>query len=258
MSEENAPGFYGKFPELGDFVKRRLPRSFIEPWDEWLQNAIATSKQQLGDDWLNLYLSGPIWRFVLPPGVCGEVPWAGLLMPSVDRVGRYFPLIIAARLPLDANPMQLATEGSGWFDAAETVLLSALDETGFNLDEFDHKIESLAGIDHLAGFGGASTQAGYGSSWRIPLDQHGRPGTAMPGLMHQLILQRLGEYSLWWSIGSEQVAPSMLLATGMPPAVDFAAMLNGAWQSSSWESWPLPVDGVVTYNEDRLTDGAAL
>ena len=42
------PGFYGKIPLLGDFVSRRLPRHFIEPWDSWLQSAFAASREQLG------------------------------------------------------------------------------------------------------------------------------------------------------------------------------------------------------------------
>jgi type VI secretion system protein ImpM len=30
---EPAAGCYGKLPCLGDFVSRRLPRAFIQPWD---------------------------------------------------------------------------------------------------------------------------------------------------------------------------------------------------------------------------------
>jgi hypothetical protein len=39
---------------------------------------------------------------VLAPGVVGPQAWAGVLMPSCDRVGRYFPLTIAQ--PLAALP----------------------------------------------------------------------------------------------------------------------------------------------------------
>ena len=241
MDENNMPGFYGKFPELGDFVNRRLPRSFLDPWDEWLQSAIASSRQQLGEDWLNLYLTSPIWRFVLSGGLCGDIPWCGLLMPSVDRVGRYFPLIIAAPLPLDADFVQVAVEGGGWFDAAEHVILSALDEQGFSLEAFDERVESLGAIEHLGHVGAASTQSGFGSAWRIPLDPEARLSTALPGVMHQLILQRLGAYSLWWGSGSERVSPSLLIATGMPPAPDFTAMLSGDWAQSAWEEWRLPI-----------------
>ena len=29
-----APGFYGKLPARGDFVRRRLPSAFVAPWDQ--------------------------------------------------------------------------------------------------------------------------------------------------------------------------------------------------------------------------------
>jgi type VI secretion system protein ImpM len=49
---DNAPGFYGKVTTHGDFVTRRLPRSFIDSWDEWLQLGLQHSKQRLGNAWL--------------------------------------------------------------------------------------------------------------------------------------------------------------------------------------------------------------
>lgn len=254
MADTSLPGFYGKFPELGDFVNRRMPRSFLDNWDEWLQSAIATSRDQLGSDWLNLYLSSPIWRFALSSGLCGEQPWCGVLMPSVDRVGRYFPLVIAAPLPLDANLVQVAVEGSGWFHAAEQVILGALDEHEFNLDDFDYRVASLAEITQLASVGAASTQAGFGSAWQIPLDSEARLGAAIPGIMHQLILQRLGAYSLWWGSGSEHVSPSLLVSAGMPAAPDYAAMMSGNWTQSAWEHWPLPVPGATLPGDELTTD----
>ncbi|MET0382001.1 MAG: type VI secretion system-associated protein TagF, partial [Burkholderiaceae bacterium] len=88
-------GFYGKLPSEGDFVSRRLPWEFTTVWDEWLQQGMAASRQTLGGRWLDLYLSAPVWRFQLAPGVCGPLGWRGLFFASVDRVGRYFPLTIA-------------------------------------------------------------------------------------------------------------------------------------------------------------------
>lgn len=37
-----------------------------------------------------------MWRFVLTPGLLDGRYWFGILMPSVDRVGRRFPLSLAA------------------------------------------------------------------------------------------------------------------------------------------------------------------
>ena len=42
-------GYYGKVPTNGDFVLRRLPRSFVDPWDAWLQRAMAISREQLAE-----------------------------------------------------------------------------------------------------------------------------------------------------------------------------------------------------------------
>ncbi|HEX7968785.1 MAG TPA: type VI secretion system-associated protein TagF, partial [Stellaceae bacterium] len=92
-------GFFGKVPARGDFVSRRLVRDFTEPWDGWLQDALAMSAQQLAEAWLSTYLTAPIWRFLLSSGVCGEMPMLGVVMPSVDRVGRYFPLTLAVAVP---------------------------------------------------------------------------------------------------------------------------------------------------------------
>ena len=36
MSDSYDTGWYGKLPASGDFATRRLPPSFIEPWDAWL------------------------------------------------------------------------------------------------------------------------------------------------------------------------------------------------------------------------------
>ncbi len=38
---------------------------------------LLASQQQLGADWLNVYLVSPLWRFVLAAGVCGRMRWLG-------------------------------------------------------------------------------------------------------------------------------------------------------------------------------------
>src|SRR5262249_51991550 len=89
-------GFYGKLPCRGDFLQRRAPQDFVDVWDAWLQEGLHESRQRLQEAWLNTYLTGRVWRFVLSAGVCGSGVYAGVLVPSVDRVGRYFPLTLIA------------------------------------------------------------------------------------------------------------------------------------------------------------------
>jgi len=105
------PGFFGKLPWLGDFVTRDLPVSFVTPWDGWLQAGMAATRDGLGEAWVDRFLTAPIWRFLLPAGCAGPA-MAGVLMPSVDRVGRSFPLTIAA---------EGADRGDAFLDAAEAI-----------------------------------------------------------------------------------------------------------------------------------------
>ena len=102
---------------------------FVLVWDQWLQSAIATSREQLGESWLDTYLFSPIWRFGLSPGVCGENAWVGVLMPSVDKVNRHYPLTMAFSVP-DAEILAYlfgTKEGELWFGELEKLALSCLD-----------------------------------------------------------------------------------------------------------------------------------
>ena len=105
-------GLYGKLPAHGDFIRRRLPDSFVTPWDAWLQAGILAAREALGDGFAEAWSQAPAWCFRLPPGVCGPDAAAGLLLASEDRVGRLFPLTLAALLdPADPPP------AAGWYDA---------------------------------------------------------------------------------------------------------------------------------------------
>lgn len=125
-----APAFgaFGKMPALGDFFRIALPPGYTDPWDAWVQRMMLAGRAALGGRWQRCYLSAPIWRFTLAAGLAG--PWAvqGVLMPSVDRVGREYPLTLALmRAPLaDALAEHLAADAM--FDAMETLALAALDD----------------------------------------------------------------------------------------------------------------------------------
>ena len=119
-----AVGFYGKLPARGDFVRAGLPRDFTDPWDDWLQAAIAGSRSLMGEAWLPAFLEAPVWRFVLPPGMCGTQAVLGLMLPSVDRAGRYFPLTFAA---LSQHGIAKAS-GEAWLDTCEAAGRIALEQ----------------------------------------------------------------------------------------------------------------------------------
>jgi type VI secretion system protein ImpM len=101
------PGWYGKLPGTGDFAQRRLPARFVSNWDRWLQSGFEYLRG-VRQDWQSHYLEGHVWFFQLGPSVIGPKPWIGVLVPSVDAVGRYFPLTIAMEL-MDAPETTFST-----------------------------------------------------------------------------------------------------------------------------------------------------
>ncbi|SAK78158.1 hypothetical protein AWB76_05200 [Caballeronia temeraria] len=131
-------GWYGKLPSLGDFAARRLSDAFVAPWDAWLAQRVAETQLALGDEWLARYLTCPVWRFFAMPGAIAPTLgacWTGVVMASVDRVGRHFPLTIAASMPAAPSTGNEVAALWQWLSAIEDVALAALD--------FDHSIERL-------------------------------------------------------------------------------------------------------------------
>src|SRR5205085_5446584 len=77
---------------------------WVRACDHWLSGAMRGAGEQLGARWLDTYLNAPVLRFAWAPGVLDAQWWFGVLMPSCDSVGRYFPLTIAqprAQAPQD-------------------------------------------------------------------------------------------------------------------------------------------------------------
>jgi len=138
MKRPILPGWYGKLPSLGDFASRRLPPLFVEPWDRWLATGLASWRQS-DEAWLEAFLAAPIWRFALGAGVPFEQSpgYAGVLMPSVDRVGRYFPLtVVRPRGPSEGQAPAV------WLEALESLAVAALTDD-WNAERFDAELGGL-------------------------------------------------------------------------------------------------------------------
>jgi type VI secretion system protein ImpM len=223
-------GFYGKMPAHGDFVARRLLPSFVEPWDAWLQEAIAKSREQFAEDWLSTYLTAPIWRFLVDRGVCGELATIGVVMPSVDRVGRYFPLTLA--IPLDPRPAPVRTmlEAASWLARVEEVALSALDDD-CDVEALDRIAAAVAGPapasveDAVYQTGGASALSGAAA---------GCPATGGLDIADACLGHLTGPCTLWWTAGSDEFRPIFMVAAGLPAVQNFAALLDGGWERWGW------------------------
>jgi type VI secretion system protein ImpM len=235
-SETFPLGWYGKIPGTGDFIARRMPGAFSEGWDRWLQAAIAGSRDRLGSQWRDNYLSMPVWRFVFSPGLLTPNAWAGIVAPSVDAVGRYFPLAMACALPslsLDLVRTMIAAEP--WFDEIETIALDALAPDA-NVAAVDAAVMAKPfraewlhhpeGADETMPIRGSKTQM-------ISLELAARNAASHDEIL--ALAQRLGEpCGAWLAEESELFGRCLLLCEALPPAEQFCAMMDGRWSEHGW------------------------
>lgn len=220
-------GWYGKLPALGDFSARRLPPEFVARCDDWLSRGIQASRAQLGERWLHTYLTAPIWRFAWSPGLAGTNWWVGVLMPSVDNVGRYFPLIVAqpcAHAPLHDGPH---TALDAWLDHLSATAMATL-QPGASVETFESQLAAAPHWD--AGLPDAGPvlrrligRDRYEAHQPVPL------GPWLRGLARQSLLHSLQGHSLWWQAQNAQGGSSISVAPGLPGADQFVELLQGSW-----------------------------
>ena len=99
----------------------------------------------LGNDWPAVYHASPTWRFAMPAGICGDAAWVGVLGPASDRVGRCFPMVIAAPLNRSEAVTQALLQGDHWFDTLARVHARAQADPSIHAEAFDGLVADVAG-----------------------------------------------------------------------------------------------------------------
>jgi len=230
--QDGVPGWYGKIASLGDFASRRLPSSFVSRVDDWLQRIIAGSRSQLGDRWMEAYLTSPIWRFVLFPEAFDEDAWAGLMMPSCDKVGRYFPLFIAALVPHGEPDSRMFGALDAWLERIEAIALGTL-STGATMQQFDQTLEGARLEPSPEAEAMRPVVRGLVDAFRasqpalIPAPGIAAMGGAMAFAGAALFNQAARGASLWWTPALPERPMRVLVSRGLPDVVQYVAMLSG-------------------------------
>jgi len=228
-------GLYGKLPARGDFLSRRLDADFIAQWDEWLQRAIRDSREALGERWLECFLSAPVWRFVLPAGMYSKPGWVGIMLPSVDRVGRYFPLTLAAPLHHETIdlPASLAAALS-WLDSLEALALEALTPE-LDFDAFDQRLAALAlpaGLPAAAAPSDDTVPLGEAApTFQVWTFENGDDVTRV---LSEPSRELRTASALWLTLGGETLRPCVAACAGPISGERFCALLDGRWGEHSW------------------------
>lgn len=109
-------GFYGKIPARGDFVVSGVPPAVVDVLDGWMRACLAARRaapeQSREPSWREV----PAWYFF---ATVAEIQLGGIWLPSIDRVGRTFPLVLVT----DAG-----SAGVDWMDQAEAIGITAVTE----------------------------------------------------------------------------------------------------------------------------------
>jgi type VI secretion system protein ImpM len=213
-------GWYGKVPGTGDFVTRRLPGAFRERWDAWLAEVMAASREQVGARWPDAFQSMPAWRFVLKAGVVSTQAWAGVTVPSVDSVGRLFPLTVASELPPEDIDAEATLLSAGrWFQHIEAAALSALEP----------------GTDPAA-VDSAILQRPFHTSWlQFPLAGEATIPAHAPLPRQVWTVPGVSEpAAAWLADDAESVGRCLLLTATLPSAAQYCAMVDGRWAERGW------------------------
>jgi type VI secretion system protein ImpM len=246
-------GLFGKLPSHGDFLRRRVSDAFVDAWDAWLRECLAESRASLGERWLDVYLTSPAWRFVCASGASGPAPVIGLMVPSVDRVGRFFPLTLVAELPDDVSLIAAATDSAPFFDSAERLLIETLAAEDIDFERFDERVVKLGDalesvtlpppvlLDPAA----AAMVSGDTHSWQIPIGAAAKLAPVFEQLLSWRLSTMYDPLVLWWTEGSSIVEPSCLITKALPHPGTFGALLDGCWAQYRWR----PVQGRVDTGE---------
>lgn len=218
-------GFFGKLPSVGDFVRRGLPADFVEPWDRWLQAAMLGGRGALGADWARHYRQMAPWRFLLAPGGAGAAAWIGVALPSLDRVGRYFPLTLAHPVAGAVDPAASLEAAGAWLRALEQLGLDALDPA-LELDAWERHLRALGApaLVPAAPAGDATRPLRPAAPLAARLGPHGalgRVGAALAGFRSPALF-----------VGG--APPTALACDGLPAAGLAAALFDGLWAERGW------------------------
>jgi type VI secretion system protein ImpM len=200
-SADGPPGWYGKLSTLGDFAQRRLPAHWVQRTDAWLSELMRELPTVLGPRWLETYLTAPVLRFAWAPGVVDMRWWFGVLMPSCDNVGRYFPLLIAqgrAHPPVDRIGLEQLER---WYAALVQAAMQTLEDDA-SMDSFERALAVA------------------------PAPAETRLAGCLAMLAGGELLERLAGCTLWWPRAEPERRAPLRWGAGLPLGTEFAAMLR--------------------------------
>jgi type VI secretion system protein ImpM len=213
-------GWFGKLPSVGDFAGKGMPVPLKESIHGWMSSGMAALAHSRPEDWQDAYLVSPVWHFVVGSGVWDRFALSGCLAPSVDKVGRYSPLIVLRSFN-KSNLSGVLPPRSRWLyrvDAAlrqvigERISVDGLHDLLLQLIETEKGgRDSTADILGDLGIGNAGT--GAQKDWFA--------WPELPGLFEEH-----NDRSFWWSEPSCKLPLKQIVHRGAPDEGLFCSLMD--------------------------------
>jgi type VI secretion system protein ImpM len=149
-------------------------------------------------------------------------------MPSVDGVGRYFPLVVA--LPQLAAPQdgEALDRLERWFAEVSQAALGTL-QPGATLDRFEGELHGTPRLDpgSVAGVPPEEMQWVDRTAYRFA-GAAGLRQSLRDLVRHDAALRMQGR-TLWWPLRLRGGESRLTIASGLPRAEAFGELLRGGW-----------------------------
>ncbi len=225
-------GYFGKTPHRGDFVRFNLPKAFVTVWDDWLQQLMITGEQKYTSQWSTIYETAPSYRFALSTDIAGDSTWAGILLPSVDKVGRRFPFCIVASLPKGEQPAGLLSSPPQWFEK----LISLAEGVNDPDYDFAHLQDELAELVAQIRPTEQPTESIHGERphdyLKIIADSSSALNhvTSSAALLDSVLNQFAFQYSIWVTHTNTDEGVTYL-SNGLPWSDDGLSLFDQVWDT---------------------------
>ena len=151
------------------------------------------------------------------------------------QVGRYFPMTLCRKNEPGTNPLTQVLNEKAWFGHAEQIIKWTL-ENDFDTHKFNEQLNELE-IDTVVVDSQQETENSQNQhlALRWSIEPEMDLITRMPEMLNKVLLKCSFAYSVWWTDGSEEVGPSILICQGLPPLDSAAALLDGNWDQWGWD-----------------------
>jgi len=156
-------------------------------------------------------------------------------MPSVDGVGRYYPLtLLAVADPAHSFPPPDLNAQDQWFAAAEEFLLSTLDQAK-SFDDISTDLDAMQ-VPLMEATISSSKEVLVIGDTMVGIITAGKTFQDSLFMLRQSNHESSAAATFWWTEGGGNFPPMALCSRGMPDPFRYSSMLTGRLAGDEVES----------------------